>query len=387
MTQRLRTSPNFALSHTADGRSFVIGEVEPYPQYWLNRQERLVFALFGDRGGLPVDAAVTALLAMGSVPDTPSARARIARTIAAMCDTGLLIAPEAELSRYGRAMARAYLEHRPFPPTIARHIAERSRIDTHSRVLDLAAGPGSLALELATRTPHVTMMELSRGFVGAARAEAKRRGVPLATIHESCNRLVQVDDSFDVMTISQAIHWLDDVALVKGICRNLAEGGSFFVVHGALTLPPGHPLDPVLGNKTPLGDKAAGAFADVVRPLYHRLALLFDALDTPDVARHDPDHARRRSGRITGTGIELFRQQRPVGEGFARAFLSDAHIAVLGQSADMFWADLKRRCDAASAAELVGTQEFAVLHFQCGGKPMTSTDWVPMTPHAIGFPG
>jgi SAM-dependent methyltransferase len=284
-------------------------------------------------------------------------------------------------------MARDYLEHRPFPPTIANHIAEHSHLDANSRVLDLAAGPGSLALELATRTPHVTMMELSRGLVGAARAEAKRRGVPLATIHESCNRLVQVDDSFDVMTISQAIHWLDDVALVKGICRNLAEGGSFFVVHGALTLPPGHPLDYVLGDKTPLGDKAAGSFVDVVRPLYHRLTLLFDALDTPDVARHDPGHARHRSGRITGTGIELFRQQRPIGEGFARAFLSDAHITGLGQSPDIFWADLKRRCSAATAADLVGTQEFAVLHFQCGGKPMPSTDWEPIMPQEIGFPG
>ncbi len=71
--------PNFALSYTRDGGGFGIGEAEPYPQQWLNRQERLVLALFGDRGGLRVDAAIETLLAMNHVWDTPSARARIGR--------------------------------------------------------------------------------------------------------------------------------------------------------------------------------------------------------------------------------------------------------------------------------------------------------------------
>jgi hypothetical protein len=71
-----------------------------------------------------------------------------------MCDAGLLIAPEDELSRYRRQLARASIDHRPFPPTIDNHITERGHIDTNSRVLDLAAGPGSLALELAMRTPQ-----------------------------------------------------------------------------------------------------------------------------------------------------------------------------------------------------------------------------------------
>jgi SAM-dependent methyltransferase len=387
MSQRLRTSPNFALSHAADGRSFAIGETEPYPQYWLTRQERLLFALFGARGGMTIDGAVEALAALAESPLATSARARIARTIATMREAGLLIAPDGELSRYGRSMARHYLDHRPFPATIATRIAELGQIGGESRVLDLAAGPGSLALELATRTPHVAMMELSRGFVAAARDEAKRRSLLLTTIHESCNRLVQVDDSFDVMTISQAIHWLDDVALVKGICRNLAAGGSFFVIHASLTLPPGHPLDYILGDRTPLGDKAEGSFAEQVRRLYHRLATLFEALDSPDVARHDPGHARQRGGAIVGTRIELFDQQRPIGEGFARAFLSDAHIAALDQSPRGFWADLKRRCDPAGAAALTGSQSFALLHFKRGAQKLASADWMPDAPREIGFPG
>jgi SAM-dependent methyltransferase len=387
MPVKLRTSPNFALSQSADGRSFVIGEVEPYPQYWLSERERLLFALFGKRGGMDIAAASEAMLRLSDAGDTAAEHKRIARTIAGMREAEVLIEPAAELSRYGKDMARDYLEHRPFPPAVAARIAKLGGLTGTSHVLDLAAGPGSLALELARLTPHVTAMELSRGFVAAARAEAKRRGVELATINESCNRLVQLDDSFDCITISQAIHWLDDVMLVKGVCRNLAAGGSFFVIHGALTLPSAHPLSYILGDSTPLGDKPKAPFAEEVRALYARLALLFDALDAPDVARHDPGHARQRGGRIVGSSIELFRQQRPVDQGFARAFLSDSHIAALGQERGAFWRDLESRCDAATAKDRIGTQEFAVLQFSRNGARLDAADWRPAEPAVIGYPG
>lgn len=383
MPDRLVASPNFALSQSADGRSFVIGEVEPYPQYWLSDRERLLFALFGTEGGLAIDDALDAMLRL----EPAGTREEIAEAIADMREAAVLIAPDAELSRYGRDMARDYLDHRPFPATIAARIADLGGMGEKSRILDLAAGPGSLALELAKRSPHVAMMELSRGFVEAAQEEAVRRGVQLETIHESCNRLAQVDGSFDVMTISQAIHWLDDVMLVKGVCRNLAEGGSFFVVHGSLTLLPQHPLSYILGDKTPLGDKQAGTFVDAVRPLYKRISLLFDALDAPDVDRHDPLHPRQRGGQITGARIDLYRQQRPIDENFARAFLSDSHIAALGQSREAFWQDLRQRCDTARPEELFGWQEFALLHFQRGAERLEAADWVPAKTVQIGYPG
>jgi SAM-dependent methyltransferase len=383
MPDRLRASPNFALSQSVDGRSFVIGEVEPYPQYWLSDRERLIFALFGAEGGMVVEDALEAMLRI----EPAGTREEIAEAIAEMREAEVLITPEAELSRYGREMARDYLDHRPFPPAIADRIAELGNIGPDTRVLDLAAGPGSLALELARRTPHVAMMELSRGFVEVAQEEAASRRVQLETIHESCNRLAQVDGSFSVMTISQAIHWLDDVMLVKGVCRNLAESGSFFVVHGSLTVLPQHPLSYILGDKTPLGDKKAGTFSDAVRPLYKRISLLFDALDAPDVDRHDPLHARQRGGQITGTRIDLFRQQRPIDENFARAFLSDSHISALGQDREAFWLDLRRRCNAARADDLFGWQEFALLHFQRGAERLDAADWVPLKTVQVGYPG
>ena len=96
MPVKLRTSPNFALSQSADGRSFVIGEVEPYPQYWLPERERLLFALFGKRGGREIAAASEALLHLSGAADTGAERKRIVRTIAGMREAEVLIEPAAE---------------------------------------------------------------------------------------------------------------------------------------------------------------------------------------------------------------------------------------------------------------------------------------------------
>lgn len=386
MNGKLRTSPNFSLNFAADGRAFVAGSVEPYSQFWLSERERLLFALFGGRSGMTEADAISALLTLhGNSSDAPE-MARIRSAIAGMRAAGVLVAREGDLSRYGKEMARDYLTHRPFPKQLAKEIVSAGAISSNSRVLDLASGPGSLALELAQTSPRVSMMELSRGFTAAARNEAKKRGLMLNAINENCNRLAQHDGIYDVITISQAIHWLDDIALCKGICRSLAANGSFFVVHGALSLKDTHPLSYILGDKTPLGDKQHSVFAKDVRPLLRRLSLLFEALDTPDVARHDPEHARVGLDPIAGQSVRLFRQVRPIGEGFAQAFLSDRHIDALDIDPEDFWKDLKARCSAASPEDILGAQDWALLQFKRGGHGIDSARWKPEPPVDIAFP-
>lgn len=387
--QRLRASPNFALTLAMDGRAYVAKQVEPYAQYWLNERERMLFALFARRGGMEVENAIDACTCITSKSDNPNERKRVIAAIQGMCEAGVLLGKDDDTSRYSGRMARDYLTHRPFPRPIAQHLITSTPVNRDTAVLDLAGGPGSLALELAQASDHVAMMELSKGFVAAARREARSRGVALNTLHDSCNRLAQHDGRYDVITISQALHWLDDVEVCKGVCRLLNADGSFFVVHGALSLPDDHPLAYVLGDHTPLGDKTPGSFAEVqVSPLLRRLALLFDALDAPDVERVDPLHGSGRgSGRIVPESVSLFRQERPIGEGFARAFLSNSHIAVMGQRPDEFWDDLTRRCAVATPQQRIGTQEWALLHFRRGGVRMPSLDCtdIPMIP--IGWEG
>lgn len=124
------------------------------------------------------------------------------------------------------------------------------------------------------------------------------------------------DDSFDVVTVSQALHWLDDVQVCRGLVRLLPAAGHFFVIHCAIELDDAHPLAYVLGRNSVLGAKPGAkpeqVFAAEVLPLQRRLTLLFEALDAPDVQRIDPgQNFTSTQALIRPAGVALFRQTRP----------------------------------------------------------------------------
>ena len=372
-TQRLRASPSFALTFAMDGRAFVAKETEPYIQFWLTERDRILLSLFSSSGGAtPADAMDAYLRLTGAVGSTPE-RKRLHKAIDEMRGAGVLISARDDVSRYSAQIVDAYVAHRPFPRELSDQIIQNGSITAASRVLDLAGGPGDLALALAQVSEHVSLMELSKGFVSAATKRAKQRGVKLTTIHESCNRLVYDDAQYDVVTISQALHWLDDVLVCRGLCRCLRPGGSFFVIQGAFNVEEDHPLSYIFGAKSILGHRQKQSFAAQAQALQKRLSLLFDALDAPDV--HHIDLAQRfnsangaSASRIVPTQASLFRQRRPMDLGYARAFLTPQHIAITGQSPAEFWKQLEARCADATTQQLVGTYDWSVLQFQRGGK-------------------
>jgi SAM-dependent methyltransferase len=370
-TLRLRPAPSFVQAFTLDGRPYIAKDSEPYVQYWLTERDRLLLALFAVRGGATAADAVARYLKLAEADAGPAGRRRVARAIADMRAAGVLIGPDDDSSRYTARIVDDYVAHRPFPQPLSDHIAHAAEIGAATRVLDLAGGPGDLALALARHSGAVSLMELSKGFLAAARRRARQEGLALQTLHDSCNRLVHRDERYDVVTVSQALHWLDDVMVCRGLCRVLAAAGSFFVVHSAIELDDAHPLAHVLGHDSILGRKQRQSFVAEVRPLQRRLQLLFEALDAPDVQRIDPTQALLRPGvaglaRIAAAGTRLFRQRRPFGVGYARGFLTPQHIAVTGQSTAAFWRDLDARCAAATPQQLMGTHHWAVLHFRRG---------------------
>lgn len=362
--ERLRVSPAFVQAFTLDGRPYIAKETEPYEQYWLSERYRALLGAFGGRRGATVDEALAACARLaGATPDEAWARPW-RRAVADMRRAGVLVGAADDPSRYTAAIVDAYVRHRPFPPEIVQHLVAAAGIGADSAVLDLAGGPGDLALALARTSGQVSMMELSKGFVAAARRRARAQGLPLTPLHDSANRLQWRDESYDTVTVSQALHWLDDVMVCRGVCRVLRPDGSFFVIHSAIDLPDAHPLAYLLGHDSILGAKPRQRFADEVAPLQRRLALLFEALDAPEVQRIDPTRPQATAQRIVPAGVALFRQRRPFGLGYARGFLTDQHIAVTGQAPADFWRDAQARCAAVPADRLDGTHHWAVLHFQ-----------------------
>ena len=391
--ERLRASPNFVLAFSQDGRPYVAQETEPYIQYWLTQRYRILLSLFSGPRGATGAQAVEGYFRLTASEPQDAERNRLLKAVADMRQAGVLIGTRDDVSRYDARMAQDYLRHRPFPADLVRLLVQEAGIGPQTRVLDLAGGPGSLALQLAQVSQGVALMDLSRGFVQAARAAAAERGLELEAIHESANRLVYSDAEYDVVTLSQAIHWLDDVQICRGITRVLAPDGSFFVIQATMDLPDAHPLAFVFGRESILGKKDPQPFPQQVQALARRLSLLFEALDAPDVHRHDPTQRFAAQedappARVVPAKVSFFRQRRPFDLGYARAFLSEEHIRPTGLTPEQFWADVQARCAAAMPQQLEGHFDWAVLHFRRGGEPgvppdfsnceVTSIGWAPV---------
>ena len=370
-SERLRASPSFALTFAMDGRPYIAKDVEPYVQYWLSERYRILLSVFSARRGATVEEAIDGYARLTRKARSKPERKRLLHAIEDMRSSGVLIGARDDTSRYTKDIVDAYVAHRPFPRELSDLIIRAAPITAETRVLDLAGGPGDLALALAHASDHVSLMELSMGFVNAAGRRAKQQGVKLTPIHDSCNRLMFRDDTYDVVTISQALHWMDDVLVCRGLCRVLRPGGSFFVIYGAFEVGEQHPLAYLLGDKSILGHNVRQPLHARIEPLAKRLTLLFDALDAPNVQRIDLAQQHNTSGgspaHIVPAGISLYRQRRPMGVGFARAFLTPAHIATTGQTPAAFWQDLEARCVNATPEQVNGTYDWAVLHFRRGG--------------------
>jgi 2-polyprenyl-3-methyl-5-hydroxy-6-metoxy-1,4-benzoquinol methylase len=388
--ERLRASPNFVLAFSQDGRPYVAQETEPYIQYWLTQRYRILLSLFSGPRGATGAQAVEGYFRLTASEPQDAERNRLLKAMADMRQAGVLIGTRDDVSRYDARMAQDYLRHRPFPADLVRLLVQEAGIGLQTRALDLAGGPGSLALQLAQVSRGVALMDLSRGFVQAARATAAERGLPLEAIHESANRLVYSDAEYDVVTLSQAIHWLDDVQICRGITRVLAPDGSFFVIQATMDLPDAHPLAFVFGRDSILGRKDPQPFPQQVQALARRLSLLFEALDAPDVHRHDPTQRFAAqegapTARVVPAKVSFFRQRRPFDLGYARAFLSEEHIRPTGLTPEQFWADVQARCAAATPQQLEGHFDWAVLHFRRGGVPGVPSDFSECEVATIGW--
>lgn len=364
MPSRLRASPTFALALMPDGRPFVTEVAEPYRQFWLEESERRLLAACGTRRGLGVDDA---LAQCGAGPEAPPARRRaMRRQLRQLFEAGVLEDPSRGASRYAGAVVETYLRHRPFPPEITAELVRRTRLGAAHRVLDLAGGPGDLALQLARHSSNVTLMDWSGAFLATARRRARQAGLPLQTLHESCNRLQHDDSRHDLITVAQALHWLDDLAVCRGVARALDEGGHFAVVHSAFEVPDGHPLAHVLGPDSVLGAKPRVDFGDEAQALHERVSLLLQAVQAPGVDRVAVERRSVQQAPLGPAGLRRWRQRRPLGAGFVQALLSDRHLTDAGFEPGAFHADVRRRCAGVPESRLMGTQHWVMLHYARG---------------------
>lgn len=98
------------------------------------------------------------------------------------------------------------------------------------RVLDLAAGAGTLTALLAERVPEVTAVEPDDRM----RAVLAARCPGVTALRGTAEALPLPDGQFDAVVVASAWHWFDPALAVPEIARVLRPGGRLSVVWNSL---------------------------------------------------------------------------------------------------------------------------------------------------------
>lgn len=126
-----------------------------------------------------------------------------------------------------------YAEYRPgFPPSFYEKLNFVISIKG-TQSLDLATGPGIIALELAARGSSVIGIDISEGQITAAKSEAKKRKLEDKTkfIVAKAEDTGLGPNSVDLVTAGQCWHWFNSDAAMKEVKRVLRPGGLLIIAN------------------------------------------------------------------------------------------------------------------------------------------------------------
>jgi ubiquinone/menaquinone biosynthesis C-methylase UbiE len=136
--------------------------------------------------------------------------------------------------------ATYYLRYRvPYPKALLKNLVERAGITGEGRLLDLACGPGRVALALVSSFREVWAIDLEPEMIAVGQQEATQRGVnTIKWMVGKAEELQAPTAAFELIAIGEAFHRLDQQLVAKqtlqwlqpGCC--LASLGSYGVMEG-----------------------------------------------------------------------------------------------------------------------------------------------------------
>lgn len=137
--------------------------------------------------------------------------------------------PEPPPERRFDPAADAYARARPpYPGWVADELIGRCALGSGSRILDLAAGTGELTETLAMALPGAEIHAAEPS--GGMRTVLEQR-LPKVEIRDGVGEALPYPDSrFSLVTIANALHWMDLEATLAEVHRVLEPGGHLAVV-------------------------------------------------------------------------------------------------------------------------------------------------------------
>ncbi len=127
-----------------------------------------------------------------------------------------------------------YARYRPpYPSEFLAELRTRSNSRADGMLLDLACGPGRVAIPMATHFGRVLAVDVEGEMIETGRREASARG--LANVEWRVSRaedLQLLPNSIDLITVGEAFHRLDAAIVLRRAVEWLRPGGSFASLAG-----------------------------------------------------------------------------------------------------------------------------------------------------------
>src|ERR1035441_8263156 len=111
----------------------------------------------------------------------------------------------------------------PDPPEFFQRVAEEISLRGDEALLDVGCGPGMLAIGFAPFVGSCTGLDPEPLMITAARAAAAQAGVALSLIEGRIEEF-PTTQTYDVITIGRAHHWLERTPTLAVLERILAPG-------------------------------------------------------------------------------------------------------------------------------------------------------------------
>ncbi|CAO3607977.1 unnamed protein product [Cunninghamella blakesleeana] len=123
--------------------------------------------------------------------------------------------------------AASYLTYRPsYNKTAYKQIVEEHK-GSFITAVDLGCGPGTVAFELSPYFENVIGIDPSKSMLSVAEKNTKEKGLNNLTFKQGYGEALPLEDnSVDVITVAQALHWFDPEPFIKEVIRVLKKDGT-----------------------------------------------------------------------------------------------------------------------------------------------------------------
>ncbi len=116
----------------------------------------------------------------------------------------------------------------PYPPEFFKQSAQQIALRGNETLLDIGCGPGLLAIGFAPFAGRCTGLDPEAAMIAAARAAAAETGVELSLIHSRIEEFATTQ-TYDVITIGRALHWMERSAALPVLERIVSDSGRILI--------------------------------------------------------------------------------------------------------------------------------------------------------------